>query len=77
MNKVKLFFGVAALMLVTAGVFAGKANHKKTVTEVKYYNSSTSSYVILESVLVDNPTTQATIAGFPLYDNDESTPIGF
>ena len=80
MNKVKMFFVAASLLLVTAGVFAGKAKFITPAPNLFYYNSSVSQYYELDT----NPTTSllgystggntATIttsagASYPLYTN--------
>jgi hypothetical protein len=40
MNKVKMFFIAAALVLTTAGVFAGKARFASTPANLYYYDNA-------------------------------------
>ena len=44
MNKVKMFFVAAALVLTTAGVFAGKAKFTNGPVTSLYYWDGTSAY---------------------------------
>jgi hypothetical protein len=52
MNKVKMFFIAAALVLTTAGVFAGKA---KFATQAFYVSANGTSFTALSSGSVNLP----------------------
>lgn len=54
MNKVKMFFVAAALVLTTAGVFAGKKF--TAISNLWFYNQSTSSYVRVSSGAISGGT---------------------
>ena len=82
MNKVKVFFIAAALVLVTAGVFAGKAKfvaftlYADNGTNVYQIAGSTSTWVDLSST---TGSTQAKIIGsagtqYGLYTSNPGTP---
>lgn len=50
MKKVKVFFVAAALVLVTAGVFAGKSRFTNVAANL-YYEVSATDYVLLSSTI--------------------------
>lgn len=82
MKKMKVFFVGAALLLVTAGVFAGKS--KFTNSYLLTYLSGTTYVPITEaatgSLLLESPfttsssgTTQVVISGFAVFYYDQAT----
>ena len=50
MNKVKMFFVAAALVLTTAGVFAGKAKFT-TASSLYYYTGTPNTYVLISTTI--------------------------
>jgi hypothetical protein len=63
MNKVKMFFVAASLLLVTAGVFAGKAKFFTAPPTLYYYDGSSYSGIILDGITTDNIFTETATSG--------------